>query len=135
MGCKTIGRFTFDSATVADLAEDGLIEFTNKTSSNDCVSCDGTNISLRAPGVYLVLFNATFVATAAGAIESQGYRNGSAMPGMHAISTAAAVGDNVSQAYAQPVTVGRNTGEVTLNFRVPQATSERIASVTVIKEA
>lgn len=135
MGCKTIGRFTFDSATVVDLPANGLIQFPNKTISTRCISSDGTNITLRSPGAYLVLFNATFVATAAGPIESQGYRNGNAMPGMHAIDTAAAVGDNVSQAYAQPITVGRNSGEVTLNFRVSQAVSERIASVTVIKVA
>ena len=135
MGCKTIARFTYDSATVEDAPANLPIPLPNETISTKCISSDGATISIRRPGAYLVLANFTFVATAAGAIESQMFRNGNAVLGMHAISTAAAAGDNVSQAYAQPITVGQNTGEVSINFKPVQDTSVRVASVTIIKVA
>ena len=135
MGCKTIGRFTYDNATGQALEANTPIQFTNKTISTKCVDTDGSSISIRRPGAYLILANYTFVATAAGAIETQMYRNGNAVPSMHAIRTPAADGDKLSKSYAQPHTIDCGTNEVVLNFKTVGATTERIASVTVIKVA
>ena len=135
MGCKTLARFNFDNATVATLAENGNVQFSSGTISNDCVSYDGSNITINRSGVYLILFNATFVATATGTVESQMYRNGNAVPGAHAIDTVAAVGDFVSQAYHALVTVPRNGSDTVINFRTPTATSERIANAIIVKVA
>ena len=134
MGCKTIGRFVFDSPTTAVVNANGNIPVPNSTITNDCIECDGTNITINRCGLYLVLVNLTHVATAADPVETQLFRNGMAIPGAHAIDTAAAAGDNVSQAYDALITVPR-CGSVVINVRAITATSIRIANVLVVKVA
>lgn len=133
MGMKTIGRFVFDSSTATTLAADQNIPLPTTTISTNCLSCDGSNITINRCGVYQITANFTFVATATGANETQMYRNGNAVPGAHALSTAAAVGDNLPQSFSTVITVPRNAPTATINFKVADATSLEIANVIVIK--
>ena len=105
------------------------------TVSNNCISCDGSNITINRCGVYEVLANFTYVATVAGVQETQMFRNGNAVPGAHALDTVATVGDNVSQAFHAIVTVPKNAPTATLNFESANATSVRVANVIVVKVA
>lgn len=132
MSCKTpIFRAVFDSTTVQNVAADGLIQFPNVT-SNECCNENQVNagtITLTTNGTYEIHFNASLVATAAGTQEVQMYRNGSPVPGAHAIATAAAIGDTVALGFTALVTVNCCCGD-TISFRCPTATSVRIANVT-----
>ena len=83
MGIKTVGRFTYDSATAITLAAGDTIPVPNSTVSNKCVSCDGKNITINNSGLYQIVANFTFAATAEGPIETQMYRNGNALPAAH----------------------------------------------------
>ena len=135
MGCKTIGRFVYDNATASAVAANGNLPLPTSTVSTNCISCDGSNITINRSGVYEVLANFTFTATVAGAQETQMYRNGNAVPGAHALDTVAAVGNNVSQAFHAIVTVPKNAPTATLNFKSANATSVRVANVIVVKVA
>lgn len=134
MGRKTIGRFTFDNATVQTVPAGGNVQFSNITVSNDCITCDGTNITINKGGLYIIDVNVTSVATAAGNIETQLFRNGNAVPGAHAIDGPAAVGNIITQAFSTPITVDCCSG-TTINLRELVATTVRIANIVVIKEA
>lgn len=79
-----------------------------------CVSCDGKNITINNSGLYQIVANFTFAATAEGPIETQMYRNGNALPAAHAIDTGAAA---------------------TINVKALSATSVRIANIIVVKIA
>ena len=57
MGMKTIGRFTFDSASTASVEANEAIPVPNATISTKCISSDGKNITINKPGVYEVLAN------------------------------------------------------------------------------
>lgn len=133
MGCKTVGRFVFDSPTTVAVNANGNVPVPNSTVTNDCIECDGTNITINRCGLYLVLVNLTHAATAAGSVETQLFRNGMAIPGAHAIDITAAAG-NVSQAYNALITVPRG-GSTVINVRAITATSIRIANVLVVKVA
>lgn len=135
MGVKTIGRFVFDNATPSEISAGGNVPLPTSTTSNDCVSCDGSSITINRSGVYEVMANFTYVATVAGTQETQMYRNGNAVPGAHAIDTTAAVGDDTSQSMSAVLTVPRNAPMTTLNFKSVNATSVRIANAIVIKAA
>jgi len=136
MACKTIGRFVTSANPALAVAEGDSIPLNKSTVSNNCVSCnDGATITITAPGVYQVLGNFTFAATAAGNVETQLYRNGNAIPGAHAINTAAAAGDGVSQAMSAVITVPAASPYVTVSFRAEVATSVVIANAIVTKVA
>ena len=135
MGIKTVGRFTCDSATAITLAAGDTIPVPNSTVSNKCVSCDGKNITINNSGLYQIVANFTFAATAEGSVETQMYRNGNALPAAHAIDTAAASGNLVSQAFSALVTVPCNAPQATINVKALSATSVRIANIIVVKIA
>lgn len=135
MGIKTIGRFVYDSATATAVAANGAIPLPASTVSTRCVSCDGYNININKSGVYQIVGNFTFAASAAGPIETQMYRNENAVAGAHAISTAAAANDLASQAVSTVITVPCNAPTATINFKAIDATSVRVANVIVIKVA
>ena len=135
MGIKTIGRFVFDNVTPSAIAANDTVPLPTATTSNNCVSCDGNNVSINRSGVYEISANFTYTATATGLQETQLYRNGNAVPGAHSIDTVATVGDDVSQAFNAVVTVPRNSPTATLNFRSTNATSVRVANVIVVKIA
>lgn len=131
MSCKTIGRFVYDSATVTAVDAGGNIPFASTTATPD-VLCDGETITITKGGVYYVEFNATFVATATGELETQLYRNGNAVPGAHAYSTAVADGDYVAQAYATVITVPK-CGQTAVNVRAIDATEVTVANLIITK--
>lgn len=135
MGIKTIGRFVYDSSTATAIAANGAIPLPTSTVSTPCVSCDRYNITINRSGVYQISGDFTFAATAAGAIETQLYRNGNAVAGAHALSTAAAVGDYSSQTIDTVITVPCNSPTATINFKAIDATSVRVANVVVVKVA
>lgn len=132
MSCKTpIFRAVYDSAAVQPVAADGLILF-NSTTSNQCCKDmynEGT-ITIKQSGTYEIHFNATLAATAAGTQEVQMYRNGNPVPGAHGLETAAAIGDFANIAFTALVTVDCCCGD-TISFRCPEATSIRVANVTL----
>lgn len=135
MSCnKALARGSFDSPTVQDVAANGAIQFANTTTTcRDSISFNGGEVTIRKSGTYLVDFNATTVATAAGVEEIQMFRNGNAVPGAHARETAAAVGDSSSLAFATLVTVECGS-PVTLSFRSVPATSVSIANVVIAEQ-
>lgn len=135
MGIKTLGRFTYDSSTAAAIAAGETVPIPTSTTSNRCVSCDGYNVTINRSGVYQILVNLTFAATGAGPIETILYRNGNAIAGAHALSTAAAAGDFAAQAISTIITVPANSPTATFNLRETYATTLRIANVVVIKVA
>lgn len=135
MGIKTIGRFVYDSTTATAIAANGAIPLPASTVSTRCVSCDGYNININKSGVYQIIGNFTFSAAAAGPIETQMYRNGNAVAGAHALSTAAAASDFASQTVSTIITVPCNAPTATINFKALDATSVRVANVIVIKVA
>lgn len=135
MGTKTIGRFTFDNATTTAVAAGGNIPLPNVTVSTPCVSCDGQTITINRSGAYLVQANFTFSAAAAGAVETQAYRNGNPVAGAHAISTAAAIGSFIPQEMSTVITVPKSAPISTLSFKALSATNVRVANVIVVKVA
>lgn len=135
MGVKTIGRFVYDSSTPAAVPANGNVPLPTATVSNNCISCDGSNITINHCGVYEILANFTYTATAVGVQETQMFRNGNAVPGTHALDTVAAVGNDVSQAFHAIVTVPKNAPTATLNFKSANATSVLVANVIVVKVA
>lgn len=135
MGVKTVGRFVYDSSTPAAVPANGNVPLPTSTASNNCVSCDGSNITVNRCGVYGILANFTYTATVAGVQETQMFRNGNAVPGAHALDTVATVGDNVSRAFHAIVTAPKNAPAATLNFKSANATSVRAANVIVVKAA
>lgn len=135
MGMKTIGRFVYDSTTTTAVPANGNIPLPLSTISTNCLSCDGTTITINRCGVYEVSANFSMSATAAGAVEVQMYRNGNAVPGAHAITTASAASDLVSQDFTAVVTVPANSPTATINFKSPTGGSIEIANVIVVKVA
>lgn len=135
MGCKTVGRFVYDSATPQAVAAGGNLVFSDATTSNDCTaSAGGGVVRIQRPGLYNVFFNATIEATAAGAVAVQMRHNGAAVPGASAAATLAAAGDLASLAFATPVTV-RCCANDTVAFAVDVATSATVAVCVVEKVA
>lgn len=132
MVCKTVGRFVFDSTTPVAVAANGNIPVANATITNDCIESDGTNITINRGGLYLVLVNLTHVATDVGSLETQLYRNGMAIPGAHAVDTAGAIGNDVSQGFNALITVPK-CGNTVINVRALTATSIRIANMLIIR--
>lgn len=122
----------FDSPTVQAVDANGTIDLPEVTSNSRCATENGGTIALREKGTYEVHFNVTAIATAVGPVEIQMYRNGSPVPGAHAIAQAAAVGDNVNMAFTGLVTV-ECCGSDTISFRAITATSIRVANVTLEK--
>ena len=57
MGVKTIGRFVYDSSTPAAVSANGNVPLPTSTVSNNCISCDGSNITINRCGVYEILAN------------------------------------------------------------------------------
>lgn len=129
---KALGRFSFDDATVQTVAANGTIQLPLATSASKCIEANGGNITIREAGTYLVTANATTAAAAAGTEEVQLFRDGNAVPGAHAIETAAAAGDLASMAFSTLVTVDR-CGKAILALRSIPATTVRIANLVVEK--
>lgn len=123
------------SNTWKKIAAGDTIPVPNSTVSNKCVSCDGKNITINNSGLYQIVANFTFAATAEGPIETQMYRNGNALPAAHAIDTGAAASNLVSQAFSALVTVPCNAPQATINVKALSATSVRIANIIVVKIA
>lgn len=133
MSCNNAAlRAVFDSATLQDVAAGGTINLPEVTSNSCCATANGGTVTIKESGNYDVAWNLTAVATAAGVIEAQLYRNGSPVPGAHAFETAAATGDYVSMSASTLVSVDCCCGD-TLSLRVPNATSVRVASIIVEK--
>lgn len=130
MSCKVIAHAVFDSATVQTVAAGGVVNLPEVTKNTRCVTVTGGAMAVRGGGTYNVHVNVTATATAAGAQEFQLYRNGTPVPGAHAIATAAAVGDNVAVAFDAPISV-ECCGSTTIDLRSATATSIRIASITL----
>lgn len=133
MGYKTIGRFVYDStAAYSVVAGDALPLTTATTTCN--LSCDGGTVTISQAGVYLITANMTFEASATGAIETQLYRNGNAVSGAHAYSTADASGDYVSQEYSTIVSVPK-CGQATISIKTLDDASVIVANLLVVKLA
>lgn len=131
MGCnEALARFTFDSATVEAVAALGTIQYSSGTKNSKCITENAGNITLNRKGDYKVTVNVTTIATAAGVEEIQLYRNGTAVPGAHALETAAAVGDATSMSFSTFITVDC-CGGLQLSVRSTPATSVRIANITI----
>lgn len=131
MSCNTpIMRTVFDSATVQEVAAGGVINMPEVTSNSSCLTSSGGTASIRKQDDYNVSANVTAVATAIGPVEIQLYRNGSPVPGAHAIGQAAAVGDNVPLSFSTPITV-ECCGTETLTLRAITATTVRIANMVI----
>lgn len=135
MGTKTIGRFTYDSATPVAVAANANVPLPTAAVSTPCVSCDGSTITINRSGAYLIQANFTFSAAAAGTVETQMVRNGNPVAGAHALSTTGAVGDLAPQAFATVITVPKNAPMSTLGFKALSATNVRVANVIVVKVA
>jgi len=135
MGLKTIGRFVYDSTTTTTVPANGNIPRPLSTVSTNCLSCDGSTVTINRSGVYEVSANFSMAATAAGNVEIQMYRNGNAVPGAHAIATASAAADLVTQDFTAVVTVPCNSPTATVNFKSATGGSTEIANVIVIKVA
>lgn len=131
MGQRTIGRFVFDSATAQAVAAGGNLPLATATATRG-LTCDGEAVTIDQAGTYLIEASATLAATEAGAVETQLYRNGSAVAGAHAYGTAEAEGDYVPQAYAAVVTVPR-CGQAVVGIRAVDATSVVVAELVVVK--
>lgn len=133
MSCNSpILRAVFDSTTLQAVAANGTINMPDVTNNTTCNAISGGVVTLNRAGTYIVHFNATVSATAAGAQEIQMLRNGSPVPGAHAIETAAAAGDLASMAFTALVTV-QSGNTTTLSFRAANAMNIRIANVTIEK--
>lgn len=133
MSCKALARGSFDSPTVQAVAANGQIQFANTESTCEDVNFNGDDVVIRRPGTYLVEINATTVATAAGAEEIQLLRNGTAVPGAHAVETAAAVGNFTSMSFATLISVPR-CGTASLAVRSIPATSVRVANIVIAEQ-
>lgn len=132
MSCKTpILRARFDDPTVQAVAANGVIMLPNVTSNTECADVDSGIVTLRKHGTYEVHFNATLVATSAtDNVEVQMYRDGTPVPGAHAIATAGAVGNNIPMSFTALVTT-ECCGSEAIDFRSITASSVRIANVTI----
>lgn len=133
MGLKTIGRFTYDSATPQVVDAGGNIPFSTETATCN-LSCDGETVTIDQCGVFLVLADVTFVAEETGTIEAQLYRNGNAVPGAHTYATAAAEGDYAPVSFCTVISIPR-CGQATVNVKVTEATNVTVANLIVMKVA
>ena len=95
---KALGRFSFDNATVQEVAANGTIQLPLSTDNTSCIESNGGDVTIRGAGTYAISVNVTTIATAAGIEEIQLYRDGTSIPGAHAQQSAAAVGDASSMA-------------------------------------
>lgn len=135
MGCKTIGRFVYDSATAQGIAEGGNVTYADSTTSNGCVQGAGQGVvRVLRPGLYNVFFNATVEATAAGDVALQLYHDGTPVPGASGAVTLAAAGDLASVSFATPVTV-RCCADDALFVRADADASVTVALLVVEKVA
>lgn len=133
---KTMARFTYDSDTAQAVAAGSSIQFTSTTESDQLIGYDNAGgIKVKAPGTYLVTASITTVATATGSVEVQMMENGTYAAGARAEGTVAAVGDFVTLAISDLVTVrpGSNGSYATLTFAPVEATSIQTANVLVIR--
>lgn len=132
MSNKTsILRAVFDNPTVQNVDAGGIIQFPDVTVNECCITpVNGGIITLRNNSKCNtnvdVQFNCTLVATAAGAVEVQMYRNGAPVPGAHALGTAAAIGDNIPLSFSTVITA--DCCNETIDFRCINATSVRVAN-------
>lgn len=131
MGCKTIGRFVYDSATAQAVAEGGAVAYADATTSNGCVRSAGQGVvRVLRPGLYNVLFNATLEAVEAGTVGLRLRHDGVAVPGATGAVTLGAEGDLATVSFAAPVTVRCCAGDA-LDVVADAATSVAAAALTV----
>lgn len=133
MGLKTIGRFTYDSATAQTVDAGGNIPFSTSTATCN-LTCDGETVTIDQCGVFLVLADATFVAEGAGTIEAQLYRNGNAVPGAHAYTSALDEGDYYPVSFCTVVSIPK-CGQATVNIKVTEAADVTVANLIIMKVA
>lgn len=132
MGMKTIGRFTFDSATAQSVDAGGNLPLSTATATCN-LTCDGETVTIDQCGVFLVLANCTVDAVSAGDVETQLHRNGNPVPGAHACDTAAE-GDCVSQSYSTVISIPK-CGQTTVCIRSAAAVDVEVAGLVVVKLA
>lgn len=135
MGCKTVGRFVYDSAEAQAVAEGGSLAYTSATASNNCVRDAGRGVvSVQKPGIYNVSVNAVLEAVAAGPVGLRLRHNGVAVPGAAGAVTLGAAGDLATVAFSTPVTVRCCAGDV-LDVVADAATSATVAAMVVERAA
>jgi len=134
MSCKKIARGVFDSPTPAGVMQNGALPLVSFTTTTRCIANQNGEVTIENGGDYTVAVNVTLEALAAGVHEVQLYRNGSPVPGAHALETVAAVGDMASFAFDAPITVGC-CGDTILTTRLlapaPAAAGDPAANVRV----
>lgn len=133
MRFKAVGRFLYDGGASAAVSADGIIPLPNSTISGNAFTNNNGIITISKPGLYLILGEFTFTATAEGTQETKMYRNGIAATGVSANDTVAA-NDIVSQSLNGLVSVECRSSEI-ITFRSTSATSLDVANVKVIKIA
>lgn len=131
---KTLGRFAYDSAAPQAVAAGANVLLPEST-ARGCISGAGNGeVRISRSGTYMVSFNATFEATAAGAVGVAMRHNGATVPGAAASATLAAAGDLASVAFASPVTVRCRESD-TVSFAVDAATAVTVAACVVERVA
>lgn len=135
MGCKTVGRFVYDSAEAQAVSEGGSLAYTSATASNGCVGDAGRGVvSVRRPGLYNVSVNVVLEATAAGPVGLRLRRNGAAVPGAAGAVTLGVAGDLATVSFSTPVAVRCCAGD-TLEVVADAATSATVAAMVVERAA
>lgn len=133
MGYRTIGRFVYDSSTVAAVDAGGSVPFPTATATCN-VTGDGTTVTITQAGVFEVGVNLTLVATSTDTVEAQLYRNGTAVPGAHAYATPAASGDYVPLSFSTVITIPR-CNQAVLSVGCATATSVTVSNLVIVKLA
>lgn len=134
MSCKNIARGVFDSPTAVGVTQNGNLPITSFVTNTNCISNQNGEVTIQKGGNYIVAVNVTIAALAAGVHEIQLFRNGSPIPGAHALETIAAVGDFASVAFDVPITTNC-CGQTILTTRLlapaPAAAGDPAANVRV----
>ncbi len=135
MGIKTIGKFIMDSTAGVEIGAMRNVPFSSHKTSDNCVTADGnTAIDINRAGVYQILYNGTFKALNTSPIDVQLIEDGTLRQGAHAVVSPVAVGDNVSVAFSDIITV-RCGSSKTIAVQSKIATNVLITSISVVKIA
>ena len=135
MGCKTVGKFTTDTATAIAVSANGYVPFNGGTTSNSCEALSGNNVvQIRKAGLYRISFNGAFTSPAADPLNVQLVANGVLRDGAHAIVSPEVAGNINSVAFSDVITAS-GYGVTTLAVQSVNATSVNIANLIVEKIA
>lgn len=127
---RALAQAVFDNAAVQAVPAGGIMQPASIATSTDCIELVGGEIRINRPGDYKVSVNATMGTAAAGTVEVQLFRNGSPVPGAHALETAAAADDVVSLTFNDLITVDCCGGTV-ISVRAVAAANMRVLNVIV----